>query len=807
MAASVAIGDEDVIESGPHAKSQSQPQIMPADKLVDSIFRAISCTDANNSNANGSSSNGDNANEAGGINVPGAVDGGGDTRAALKELILAVQGKLEDKLAPPPARRAQGASLAVAVPNAAATAASGRGHRQEKCVYLKVTVVEGRALVGELANERTTSSALYNFSIDLQFNAQRARTRNEVRCCVEPSFGSEGFVFVLREAHELPVTAGGWASFLQTDLPLHVVLTKHKVSRIRPRPRDPHAQPGAGVGDGDGDGGAPGARGYQAAVAAEEDEHSVSALFSEDGSRRGELVGTAEVDWRRALVPASGAQEDLHKSGGVLLAVELASAAPDSIVHPVGGILHLRLEVVAPPDVSAFPFKADDVMRIMDFQASKRFFAASVRSEARRDFYHYANAWWKGFSSTSKVLSKRSVKIFAEDERGQHRCVCSFLEPYRQGRMLPTPRHAARFVSLLPFRPRSTVGEQPPATQRAWNSPHAFLAAGTGDASDHALLLCSLLLGFGLDALVCCGLVHPSDDDNGEGDASGAEPGGVGLLGGDSDGNRGEETGHMWVCTFSGNRADKKAVFWESLTGQRFAMSAPQPRPSRGKKWRRTTPGKMAVTPRHFSKVSCMFNHREFFANKQSNNRVGTTSLDISDPKLWKPMDSSRIVPKGISYPMLAGPAGVVLFRPTLNTEGIAEGVESEVKRRVAAWREGKGWPTVWDDALGYLLGPAVFAYEQERVSGASFGGDDFQDAVQGAVPDRHCFKGYPTCFDHLSCSKMLASLLDRTVARDILSSKGDHLRFALRSSVFAYPDGALAVWLMLACRFEGPTN
>lgn len=37
---------------------------------------------------------------------------------------------------------------------------------------LQVTVVEGRALVGELANERTTSSALYNFSVDLQFNAQ-----------------------------------------------------------------------------------------------------------------------------------------------------------------------------------------------------------------------------------------------------------------------------------------------------------------------------------------------------------------------------------------------------------------------------------------------------------------------------------------------------------------------------------------------------------------------------------------------------------------------------------------------------------
>ena len=46
-------------------------------------------------------------------------------------------------------------------------------------------------------------------------------------------------------------------------------------------------------------------------------------------------------------------------------------------------------------------------------------------------------------------------------------------------------------------------------------------------------------------------------------------------------------------------------------------------------------------------------------------------------------------------------------------------------------------WSQVWDDELGYLLGPSLFAYEQERVDGASFGSGDFQDAVEGAVPDR----------------------------------------------------------------------
>ncbi|CAM9697417.1 unnamed protein product [Pylaiella littoralis] len=777
------------MEDAPTAVLGNQQHPASADILVDEILRSLSDNKSSNNAGNGGSGNGNSTgsnDKSGGIGRAGESD----ARAALKQLVLVVQGKLKDKHAPPPARRAQGlTSLPASTP---------RGRTQDKCVFLKVTVVEGRAFVGELVDERTTSSALYNFSVDLQFNSQRARTRNEVRCCVEPDFGSECFAFVLREAHELPATAGAWALFLQTDLPLHVALTKHKVCRtassnvsvaIGPNSTPPQGHPGLGREED---------VGFQIM---DTDEQPVPGATKKPG----ELVGTAEVDWRRALVPASGAQEGLHKSDGIILAVELGSVAPDSIVHPVGGILHLRLEVVAPPEVSSFPFKANDVARVMDLQALDPYccycdFGAiqvSVRSEARRDFYLYANAWWKDFTSTSKDLSKRSVKIFAEDERGQHRCVCSFLQPYQHGRMLPTPRHAARFVSLLPFQPRSSVGE--PRAQ-AWNSPHAFLSAGRGDVSDHALLLCSLLLGFGLDAFVCCGLARPNDTSEAEQPEEGRQ---LHEHGGEEFPVRGEHTGHMWVCTFSGPRANKKAVFWESLTGQRFTMHAPQPRLQKGRK---AAAVKVSVSPQHLSKVSCMFNHREFFANKQADNRVRHTSLDISNPKLWKPMDSRRIHTPGMCYPASAGPAGVVLLRPDFNTESMAEGVELGLKRRITAWREGNGWSTTWDDDLGYLLGPAVFAYEQERVCGASFGGDDFQDAVQGAVPERHCFKGYPTCFNHLSCGKMMSSLLGRTVAHDVLSSTGDHLRFALRSAVFPYPDGIMAVWLMLACRFEAPT-
>lgn len=65
----------------------------------------------------------------------------------------------------------------------------------------------------------------------------------------------------------------------------------------------------------------------------------------------------------------------------------------------------------------------------------------------------------------------------------------------------------------------------------------SFLSRGCGDSEDHAVLLCNLLLGFGLEAYVCVGT-------NSEG-------------------------AHAWVLTRTLVEASgkKKIHFWESLTG------------------------------------------------------------------------------------------------------------------------------------------------------------------------------------------------------------------------------------------------
>jgi len=105
-------------------------------------------------------------------------------------------------------------------------------------------------------------------------------------------------------------------------------------------------------------------------------------------------------------------------------------------------------------------------------------------------------------------------------------------------RILETPLHAARFVSLIPFQRLEAIGKE---RVEVWHSIQSFLSRGCGDSEDHAVLLCNLLLGFGLDAFVCVGT--------------------------------NQEGAHAWVLTRNAPTvAGKpgKVDFWESLTGSKL---------------------------------------------------------------------------------------------------------------------------------------------------------------------------------------------------------------------------------------------
>ncbi|XP_031667786.1 centrosomal protein of 76 kDa isoform X3 [Oncorhynchus kisutch] len=359
----------------------------------------------------------------------------------------------------------------------------------------------------------------------------------------------------------------------------------------------------------------------------------------------------------------------------------------------------------------------------------------------------------------SEILSPDIITT--QDENGVNRPVCSYVRVLRAGRLLESPRQAARFVSLLGLEKAPVVGGGGGGKQEQWCSLLAFLCRNKGDCEDHATLLCSLLLGFGLDAYVCVGTKPKS-------------------------------LAHTWVMT---RGTDSTITFWESLTAHRYLHQAidpdapplaPQPRPSYP-----------------YRTIGCVFNHRSFLANCQPSDAVELCSFDFHNQSQWKAMSEEAVGSVCSPGSTTSLPPLPPLCGPSLEPSAASNQLELELRYLVVEHRKDLGLATVWDDHLSYVLSSALAAYELERCTGTSCGNEEFQDAVRRAVPDGHTFKGFPIHFLHHNARRAFATCLRSPFCDEIVCCRGDHVRLAVRVRVFAYPESACAVWVMFACKYR----
>ena len=66
----------------------------------------------------------------------------------------------------------------------------------------------------------------------------------------------------------------------------------------------------------------------------------------------------------------------------------------------------------------------------------------------------YSNQWWADYKQIKPAYKQRMVKIFAatdDREASIYKPTCSLIQPMYADRILDSPLHAARFVSLIPF--------------------------------------------------------------------------------------------------------------------------------------------------------------------------------------------------------------------------------------------------------------------------------------------------------------------------------------------------------------------
>ncbi|XP_053252558.1 centrosomal protein of 76 kDa isoform X1 [Podarcis raffonei] len=462
-------------------------------------------------------------------------------------------------------------------------------------------------------------------------------------------------------------------------------------------------------------------------------------LIKTDTSGETTLVASYFLEWRSVLCAENRITN---------VAVELLGVGTESKVSV--GILNIRLEMY--PKLNK-TLSQEIVTTQFSLERQKT-------AEKERLFLVYAKQWWREYLQIRTSHNTRLVKIFAQDENGINRPVCSYVKPLRAGRLLDTPRQAARFVSVLGYERAPIIGGGN-SKQEQWCTLLAFLCRNKGDCEDHANLLCSLLLGFGLEAFVCVG-------------------------------TKAKGVPHTWVMTYG---IDGIITFWESLTGHRYIHNPIKPD---------DPPIVEQPKPLYpYRTIGCVFNHHKFLANCQPTDAVEVCSFDLHDESKWKPMSSEAI--KSVCSPgaTTALPPFPPLCASSVDAAVTSNELELQLRMLVVEHRKDLGLSTVWDDQLSYLLSPALAAYELERTTGVSSGNEEFQDAIRRAVPDGHTFKGFPIHFVHRNARRAFAACLRSPFCDEILCCRGDQVRHAVRVRVFTYPESACAVWIMFACKYR----
>ncbi|XP_075252623.1 centrosomal protein of 76 kDa-like [Convolutriloba macropyga] len=384
-------------------------------------------------------------------------------------------------------------------------------------------------------------------------------------------------------------------------------------------------------------------------------------------------------------------------------------------------------------------------------------------NEKNKSFFNYAKQWWKEYLQIRPENNQRLVKIFAQDENGTTRPVCSFVRPLRTGRVLESALQCTRFVSVLSSEGTDDAMGGTSSTS-TWQSLFCTLAQNKGTSADHANLLCSLLIGFGLNAYVCFG-------------------------------TKSKQEPHSWVVIVG---ADNIVTFYESTTGHKYIHNF-----SHHDNLHLKTVSGSDQNSHPYVTIGCVYNNREFYANIQPSDRVANCAFDLLNDYNWKSMDrevldsvcGSESNPFWRNIPVIQG--------PSLDTSIIAENLELDLMNLIVDHRSSLELDSVFDAGLAYILQPALSSYEMERSLGVSVGSDEFQNAIRQYIPDGETFKGCPLQVDTVNAKRVFNRCMKSQSCEEIISCRGDSVRLAARVKVVAFPENAVAVWLMLACKYK----
>lgn len=271
----------------------------------------------------------------------------------------------------------------------------------------------------------------------------------------------------------------------------------------------------------------------------------------------------------------------------------------------------------------------------------------------------------------------------------------------------------------------------------------SFLELSAGDAEEHALLLCNLLLSLKKRAYVALGQQLP------EGETSYVvtlEPGGEVML-------------------------------WDACNGKVYSREAP-----------RTDP--LSSCP--LASIGCVFDDNNVWANMQLADRPDEMAWNLSDPKCWKPFFGRGGFPTPKTLQSVQSES--LEYRRT--TEEYRSNLERQIEDQLqTAFEDLRGHrPTDLNRSLGNKLKELLKRFELDACGGAQLTQAE-HDAQLKSVQDTYHLVGFPL---HVAFTD-IKPLLEKVRLTNLWQQDSPKIQFAITAYVHPYPNNVVSAWVYIA--------
>eukprot|EP01060_Flectonema_neradi_P009745 TRINITY_DN16950_c0_g1_i1.p1 TRINITY_DN16950_c0_g1~~TRINITY_DN16950_c0_g1_i1.p1 ORF type:complete len:580 (+),score=111.34 TRINITY_DN16950_c0_g1_i1:32-1771(+) len=317
-------------------------------------------------------------------------------------------------------------------------------------------------------------------------------------------------------------------------------------------------------------------------------------------------------------------------------------------------------------------------------------------------------------------------------------------------KVLCTPMHAARFVSLLqnPSCRSNAPACEPSSSVDTRYPPTILFATSTATTLEKATTLVSLLLGFHLDAYVACGI---------------------------------NELGDPAYAVIERRQQQEVSAFWNPESGRKYTPKDP-------------------LVRSFISEVHCAFDDNKFYANSQVSCAVAETCFRLEEEHLWRVFDPGVGVGEKIVFPELRAPVGGDKERT------LSDSVEELLVIKCREYRDGLalGGTVTRKGRIADVLLQSLWLYEQQAVTYKSLDSQKlFENSCSQVVPPLTTLRALPVNHNHCDGGSIFLSLLASPELRSLLETPNANTSIVIRSKVTCYPEDVMSTWTVVAAVYN----